>query len=85
VHGFKTGKWHSEYNGFVCIVRFVSEDSNKMPWNTAKTALKTDSTLFLKVRERIQPIADFYRGEIKKQYPSEKRAKEKESKKINPP
>ncbi len=82
-HGFKTGKWHSEYNGFVCIVRFVSEDSKKMPWNTAKTALKTDSTLFLKIRERIQPIADFYRGEIKKQYPSEKRAKEKQSKADN--
>lgn len=83
VHGFKTGKWHSEYNGFICVVRFVSEDSNKMPWNTAKTALKTDSTLFLKVRERIQPIADFYRGEIKKQYPSEKRAKEKQSRANN--
>lgn len=77
-HGFKTGKWHSEYNGFVCIVRFVSQDSSKMPWNTAKTALKTDSTLFLKIRSDIQPIADFYRGEIKKQYPST--GKEKQSK-----
>jgi uncharacterized protein (TIGR02391 family) len=40
-------------------------------------------TLFLKVRERIQPIADFYRSEIKKQYPSEKRLKEKLSKANN--
>jgi len=28
-HGFRTNKWHSEYNGFVCLVRFVSEDSKK--------------------------------------------------------
>jgi len=72
-HGWKTNKWHSEYNGFVCLVRFVSEDSKKMPWNTAKTALKTDSTLFLKIKEKIQPVADFYRGEIKKKYPSKKK------------
>lgn len=76
-HGFKTNKWHSEYNGFVCLVRFVSEDSTKMPWNTAKTALKTDSALFLRIREKIQPIADFYRGEIKKKYPSKKKAESK--------
>jgi len=73
-HGWKTNKWHSEYNGFVCLVRFVSEDSKKMPWNTAKTALKTDSTLFLKIKEKIQPVADFYRGEIKKKYPSKKKS-----------
>lgn len=73
-HGWKT-KWHSEYNGFVCLVRFVSSDPRKMPWNTAKTALKTDSTLFLKVKEELQPIADFYRKEIKKKYPAKKRPK----------
>jgi len=72
-HGWKTNKWHSEYNGFVCLVRFVSEDPKKMPWNTAKTALKTDSTLFLKIKEKLQPIADFYRGEIKRKYPAKKR------------
>lgn len=71
-HGWKTNKWHSEYNGFVCVVRFVSEDSQKMPWNTAKTALKTDSTLFLRIKEKLQPIADFYRAEIKRKYPSPK-------------
>lgn len=69
-HGFRTNRWHSEYNGFVCLVRFVSEDSKKMPWNTAKTALKTDSTIFLKVRHLVEPIADIYRGEIKKMYPA---------------
>jgi uncharacterized protein (TIGR02391 family) len=67
-HGWKNNRWHSEYNGFVCLVRFVSKDSKKMPWNTAKTALKTDSTLFLKIRDKLQPIADSMRGEIKKHY-----------------
>jgi hypothetical protein len=66
-HGWKVA-WHSEYNGFVCLVRFVSENSSRMPWNTAKTALRTDSTIFLKVRDKLQPIADDYRREIKKRY-----------------
>lgn len=66
-YGWKT-KWHSEYNGFVCIVRFVSEDSSKMPWNTLKTALKTDGRLFVQVREQLQPIADSYRQSVKKLY-----------------
>jgi hypothetical protein len=67
-HGWKT-KWHSEYNGFVCIVRFASEDSSKMPWNTFKTSLKTDSRLFVQVRGELQPIADQYRQTVKKLYP----------------
>lgn len=63
-HGW-TATWHSEYNGFVCLVRFVSEDSGKMPWNTAKTEMRTDSTIFLKAKEQLQPCADFYRKDIK--------------------
>lgn len=66
-HGWKT-KWHSEYNGFVCIVRFVAEDSSKMPWNTIKTALKTDGLLFVQVRDKLQPIADSFRQSVKKLY-----------------
>ena len=68
-HGWKT-KWHSEYNGFVCVVRFVSEDSSKMPWNTFKTSLKTDSRLFVQVRGELQPIAEAYRQTVKKLYPA---------------
>jgi hypothetical protein len=66
-HGWKT-KWHSEYNGFICLVRFVSEKAGLLPWNTAKTALKTDSTIFLKVRDIITPIANQYRSDIKARY-----------------
>lgn len=64
-----TATWHSEYNGFVCLVKFVSEDSSKMPWNTAKTEMRIDSTIFLKVKEQLQPIADSYRKDIKRRYP----------------
>jgi len=70
-HGWKT-KWHSEYNGYVCWVKFVSKDAALLPWNTAKTGLRTDSSLFLAVRERLQPIADNYRSVIKKRYFSKK-------------
>ncbi|NMM29224.1 MAG: hypothetical protein HHJ12_18595 [Glaciimonas sp.] len=69
-HGWKT-KWHSEYNGFVCIVRFVSEDSGRMPWNTFKTALRTDGALFMQLKDKLQPIAENYRTSIKKLYPAE--------------
>jgi len=61
-------KWHSEYNGFVCWVRFIAKDPSKLPWNTSKTALRTDSALFLTVKEKLQPIADHYRTEIKRRY-----------------
>lgn len=67
-HGWKT-KWHSEYNGFVCVVRFISEDPQKIPWNTLKTALRTDGKLFVQVRDELQPIADLYRQSVKKLYP----------------
>ena len=66
-HGWKT-KWHSEYNGYICIVRFVSEDSSKMPWNTIKTALKTDGRMFVEVRNKLTPIADSFRAEVRKHY-----------------
>jgi|GEM_PF-877180 len=66
-HGW-SAKWHSEYNGFVCWVRFISKEPNKLPWNTSKTALRVDSSLFITVRDRLKPIADRYRAEIKSRY-----------------
>lgn len=71
-HGWKT-KWHSEYNGYVCWVKFVSKDAALLPWNTAKTGLRTDSSLFLDVRDRLQPIADNYRSVIKQRYYAKKK------------
>lgn len=66
-------KWHSEYNGYVCWVKFISKNAALLPWNTAKTALRTDSSLFLEVRDRLQPIADHYRSVIKQRYYGKKR------------
>jgi len=66
-HGWKT-KWHSEYNGYICIVRFVSADSGKMPWNTLKTALKTDGSMFVEVRNKLLPIAESFRASVRKYY-----------------
>lgn len=66
-HGWDT-KWHSEYNGFVCTVRFIAEKPSLLPWNTAKSAMRTDAPVFLTVIDELQPIADNYRSEIKKRY-----------------
>lgn len=67
-YGWGPVKWHSEYNGFVCIVRFVAEDSSKMPWNTVKTALQTSNTAFIEVKNKLEPIASRYRSNVKKLY-----------------
>lgn len=74
-NGWST-KWHSEYNGFVCIVRFTAKQPNKLPWNTAKSAMREDAPLFLQVIDELQPIADNYRSEIKNRYGKKKRKKE---------
>ncbi|WP_120430189.1 ATP-binding protein [Acinetobacter baylyi] len=70
-HGWKT-KWHSEYNGFVCLVRFIAKSPSDLPWNTAKSAMREDASLFLDVIDNIQPIADTYRSEIKQRYNKKK-------------
>jgi len=71
-HGFGA-KWHSEYNGLVCMVTFVSKDAGQLPWNTAKTALKIDSAIFLKVKKELTPLLSKYRSDIKKRYPNKKK------------
>ncbi len=64
-YGWKPGAWHSEYNGFVATVRFVSEDSTKIPWNTLKTALRTESEIFMSVKDDLQSFADKYRKDAR--------------------
>lgn len=67
IHGWKT-KWHNEYNGFICIVRFISKDPSLLPMNTAKTAITVDSAIFLDAASKIQPIVDDYRKNIRRRY-----------------
>lgn len=64
-HGFLS-PYHSEYGGFLCFVHMVSESANKLPWNTAKTDLKTHSPLFLSIREKVEPLAKEYRSKARK-------------------
>ncbi len=64
-YGFTT-KWHSEYSGFVCLINIISEDPQKLPWNTPKTELKTNSSTFRRIKEKILPLASKYRSEAKK-------------------
>lgn len=73
-HGWKS-KWHSEYNGIVCLVRFIAEDPSRLPWNTAKSAMREDASLFLRAIDEIQPITDKYRSEIKKRYSNQNQTK----------
>ncbi len=70
-HGWKT-KWHSEYNGYICVVRFVSPDSSKMPWNTIKTALKTDGSMLMEVKGKLLAISEDFRSLVRKNYLNKK-------------
>ncbi|KMW71547.1 hypothetical protein TI10_20335 [Photorhabdus luminescens subsp. luminescens] len=67
-YGWGDAKWHSEYNGFICWIKFVSRSPGKLPWNTAKTGLRLDSTMFLQIKDIIEPITKKYRKEIKERY-----------------
>ncbi|MGE4765333.1 ATP-binding protein [Yersinia enterocolitica] len=64
-HGF-TASFHSEHGGFICLVRIIGKDPADLPWNTAKTELKTNSSLFLELRLRIEKLALKYRSDAKK-------------------
>jgi len=64
-YGFTT-QWHSEYGGFVCLVNITAKNPADLPWNTSKTELKVNSSLFLKLRKKIEPLALKYRGDAKK-------------------
>jgi hypothetical protein len=64
-YGFTT-QWHSEYGGFVCRVNITAENPAYLPWNTSKTELKVNSSLFLKLRKKIEPLALKYRSDAKK-------------------
>jgi len=85
-YGFTTS-FHSEYNGFLCYVRMVSEDPALLPWNTAKTEIKVHNPLFAEILKPIESLASTYRSKAKavistwlspdiKNLPDEERRKE---------
>lgn len=61
-HGFIT-QWHPEYGGFICLAYITGENPKDLPWNTAKTELKVNSSLFLSIRKKIEPLAKTYRSQ----------------------
>lgn len=66
IYGFSTSVFHSEYNGFVCIVRMIAENPSDLPWNTDKTDVKRNSPDFLKLREKVEDLSKNYRTDAKK-------------------
>lgn len=56
-------KFHNQYARFRGYVFFDCEDSSVLPWNTTKTGVDTDSTLFDAIRQDIikatRPVIDF--------------------------
>lgn len=63
-YGFMTSP-HSEYNGFLCYVRMVSENPADLPWNTTKTEIKVYSPLFIEAKRPIESLASKYRSKAK--------------------
>lgn len=57
--------WHSEYNGFVGYIRFYCEDVEKLPWDSTKTKIQSDSMVFLNIVDKIEELTLAYRSEIK--------------------
>lgn len=63
-YGFTTS-FHSEYNGFLCYVRMISENPASLPWNTTKTEIKVHSPLFVEAKKPIEFLALKYRTQAK--------------------
>lgn len=63
-HGFTTS-WHNEYSGFICLIRMIGNNPGSLPWNTAKTELKLGSSVFLKIKGKIEQVAKEYRSKSK--------------------
>ncbi len=40
--------WHSQYNGFIGIVEFDSNDPEKLPWTTTKADIEVNSAVYRK-------------------------------------
>lgn len=64
-YGF-SASWHSEHNGFLCLVRMIGETPQSLPWNTTKTELRVHSPAFIRIRNKVDPMALEYRSKAKK-------------------
>lgn len=53
-------QWHPQYNGFIGIVSFRSEEPYALPWTTTKNDVDIDSVVYRKARTRMQAAAREY-------------------------
>lgn len=78
--GFST-YWHPEYNGFLGWVHFVANDPSKLPWDTKKSEIDSNSDIFLAVRAKLEEFSDDFRTENRQSRKSKKTSSKKTSKK----
>ena len=61
--GTRMPKYHNQFARFRGFVYFDSDDAGKLPWNTTKTGVDTDSRVYKSVRETMlvmmRPVIDF--------------------------
>jgi hypothetical protein len=48
--------WHNQYNGFIGIVRFESDDPALLPWTTTKRALDQEAPLYVDALEKMKAM-----------------------------
>ena len=69
-------KFHNQFHRFRGYVYFDSSDAARLPWNTTKTGVDTDSPLYRAVRatmiERMKPVMDFLNAARKEEAGSTK-------------
>jgi hypothetical protein len=53
-------QWHPQYNGFIGIVSFRSDEPYALPWTTTKNDVDIDSLVYRKARSRMQAAAREY-------------------------
>jgi hypothetical protein len=53
-------QWHPQYNGFIGIVSFRSDEPYALPWTTTKNDIDTESVVYRKARGRMQAAAREY-------------------------
>ncbi|MBF0334407.1 MAG: ATP-binding protein [Alphaproteobacteria bacterium] len=53
--------WHSEYNGFIGWVHFISDDAKLLPWDSSKTDISLEKRSQREVAPCLQEFAEWYR------------------------
>jgi len=61
-----TTRWHNEYYGFLGWVHFVADEVESLPWDTKKSSIDPNSSVFRQVAGKLQPFAEKYRTENRK-------------------